>query len=246
MPPNTYNDTNMRETAPLRRLSLFTGLSLLAVLAWDFSGLDLPFMHAFANPQGFPLQHNWWLEHLLHDNARQLALLLYAGLLAMVWLPLGPFKELRRLQRFEVWLGVTLALLLINLLKRYSLTSCPWDLNDFGGPGTYVSHWNWSLRDGGSGHCFPGGHASSAFAFVSLSLPWLMSPSKRDQGLGVQILSGVLLLGIVLGAVQTLRGAHFPSHTLWTGFLCWSVAVTNHLAFSWFQKAKSQPTRQAP
>jgi len=245
MPPIS-NSTSMRDAAPLRRLSLFTALSLLAVLAWDFSGLDLAFMHAVANPQGFPLRHNWWLEHLLHDNARQLALVIYAGLLVMIWLPLGWFKKIHRFQRFEIWLGTSLGLLLINLIKRYSLTSCPWDLNDFGGVGTYVSHWNWSLSDGGSGHCFPGGHASSALAFVSLSLPWLMSTSKQDQGLGTQILLGVLLLGFVLGAVQTLRGAHFPSHTLWTAFLCWTMALTNHLAFSWHQKTKSQGTGPTP
>ena len=249
MLPSSNHHTSMRDAAPLRRLFLFTGLSLLAILAWDFSGLDLTLMHALAGHDGFPLQHNWWLEQLLHDKARQLAMLIYAGLLAMVWLPVGPFKKLRRLQRFEVWLGMTFGLLLINLLKRYSLTSCPWELNEFGGIGTYVSHWNWFLSDGGSGHCFPGGHASSAFAFASLSLPWLMSPSKQDRLLGVRVLLGILLLGFVLGAVQTLRGAHYPSHTLWTGFFCWSVSVANHLGFSWRKRTKhglhAQPTETA-
>lgn len=29
-----------------------------------------------------------------------------------------------------------------------------------------MSHWNWSLRDGGPGHCFPSGHTAGAMAFV--------------------------------------------------------------------------------
>jgi membrane-associated PAP2 superfamily phosphatase len=242
MPPISNHNTSMRAATPLKRLFLFTSLSLLAVLAWDFSGLDMRLMHALADPPGFPLQHNWWLEYLLHDKARQLALLIYAGVFAMVWLPVGPFKRLRRVQRFEIWLGITLGLLLINWVKRYSLTSCPWELTDFGGMGTYVSHWNWLLSDGGSGHCFPGGHASSAFAFAALTLPWLMSSSKKDRLFGVRMLSGILLLGFFLGGVQTLRGAHYPSHTLWTGFLCWSVSVANHLGFSWCERTKKRTT----
>ena len=35
----------------------------------------------------------------------------------------------------------------------------------------------------------------------------------------------------VLGAAQTLRGAHYPSHTLYTAWICWSLcASTFHLA----------------
>lgn len=27
-----------------------------------------------------------------------------------------------------------------------------------------------------------------------------------------------------------------PSHTLWTGFMCWSVAVINHLGFGYWRR----------
>ena len=242
MPPLTKRTTNTRENTPLRRLAWLTVLSLLGILAWDFSGLDMTVMHAVASPQGFPWQHNWWLEHLLHDKARQVAGLFYVGVLAMVWLPLGRFKDLSRRQRLEVCMSVTLSLLLINVLKRLSLSSCPWDLAAFGGLNPYVSHWNWGLSDGGSGRCFPGGHASSAFAFLALSLPWRVSPSEQNQRLGARIFWGVLMLGVLFGTVQTLRGAHYPSHTLWTGFLCWSVAVVNHLGFAGRQGCNPHPT----
>ena len=64
-------------------------------------------------------------------------------------------------------------LLVVSLIKRASLTSCPWDLAEFGGPAQYVSHWVLGLADGGGAHCFPGGHASAALAFVGVALPWL-------------------------------------------------------------------------
>jgi membrane-associated PAP2 superfamily phosphatase len=164
---------------------------------------------------------------------------MYLGMLAMIWLPLGRLRQLRQMQRVEIFIGITLGLLLINLLKRYSQTSCPWDLTEFGGVGTYVSHWNWGLRDGGSGHCFPGGHASSALAFLALCLPWLSSGVSDQRRQGLRLLIGVLALGVLLGAVQTLRGAHYPSHSLWTGWMCWSIAVVNHMAFAWLARKRA-------
>jgi membrane-associated PAP2 superfamily phosphatase len=42
------------------------------------------------------------------------------------------------------------------------------------------------------------------------------------------------VLGGILGLTQTVRGAHYPSHTLWTGLICWAVAVLNHWLFDTF------------
>ena len=36
-------------------------------------------------------------------------------------------------------------------------------------------------------------------------------------------LAAAVLAGLVLGGAQQVRGAHFMSHTLWTGWLCWTV-----------------------
>jgi membrane-associated PAP2 superfamily phosphatase len=35
-------------------------------------------------------------------------------------------------------------------------------------------------------------------------------------------LAGAAATGLVLGVAQQMRGAHFMSHTLWTGWLCWT------------------------
>ena len=35
----------------------------------------------------------------------------------------------------------------------------------------------------------------------------------------------VLGLGVLLGLTQTLRGAHYPSHTAWTALICGAVAL---------------------
>lgn len=229
---NTPPYVALRDLSPARRLGRFTWLALLCLLAWDFAGLDLSAMHLFGNASGFALKDNWWMEELLHTRARHLATVVFVGLLAMLWWPIGVFRSLNRLQRTEIVVGVFSSLVAISGLKRISLTSCPWELQDFGGMAHYVSHWRWGLSDGGGGHCFPGGHASSALAFLALSLPWLASATDAQRRTGRRILIGVLLIGAVLGLTQTLRGAHYPSHTLWTGFICWSVALLNHLGFA--------------
>jgi membrane-associated PAP2 superfamily phosphatase len=126
-------------------------------------------------------------------------------------------------------LGTLLALALVSIAKHHSLTSCPWDLQLFGGVAQYRSHWAWGVSDGGPGKCFPGGHASAAFAFLALPLGLLASQHAADRRVGWWCLAAVLLAGGVLGATQTLRGAHFPSHNLWTALICWAAALFNHL-----------------
>ena len=222
--------------APLQPWRVLTLLLLGCLVAWDASGLDLYVMAGLGNAAGFPLREQWWLETVLHNAVRQLALVAFVGLWVMVWHPVGVFRSYQRMERLEMVVGVTFALLTISGMKRFSLTSCPWDLQSFGGLATYVSHWQWGVKDGGSGGCFPGGHASSAFAFVALVLPGLTrGRGSAQHRLAMRLLIGVVLAGLVLGGVQTLRGAHYPSHTLWTGWICWVIVSLNHALFGLFR-----------
>lgn len=206
-------------------------LSLLAlVLMWDLSGWDMPLMQRLGSDQGFALKENWWLSNLLHTRAQQLSVLAYAFLLAMVFWPQGHFKSASRRERVASILAITAALLAVSLLKRISLTSCPWDLLMFGGQANYISHWRLGVADGGGGHCFPSGHASSALAFMAVSFPALFSPDASRQRRGGTLLLLVILLGVVFGMTQTVRGAHYPSHTFWTAWICWT---TGWLTYRW-------------
>ncbi len=225
--PSLHTDAVLRA-----RLWTVCLLVLGMTLTWDALGLDLPAMHGIATVSGFPLRHNWWLERVLHDAMRQAATLAHLWLVAMVFWPLGPMRQLTRWERLSVAVGVSLALLTVNWIKRHSLTSCPWELADFGGAVPYVSHWALNLADGGGGHCFPGGHASAAFAFLGLPLPWLASTNRTKRAAGRRGLLAVAACGMLLGLAQTVRGAHYPSHTLWTAVVCGSVVVLNHELFA--------------
>ena len=213
----------MFERALLRRWALLTlGLWGL-VLLWDASGLDVAVMRLWGTEQGFALKHHPLLSRWLHTRGQQAAVVFYLFLLVMVWRPLGPWRGVQQRERAHALIAVTLSLLTISTLKHFSLTSCPWDLDIFGGAAHHVSHWAWGTPDGGGGQCFPGGHASSAFGFLAMTLPFLQAAEPRLQRAGRRWLVLVMLVGLVFGLTQTLRGAHYPSHTLWTAWICWAV-----------------------
>lgn len=229
--------------APPRHLMRAWLALALCTLAWDASGLDLPVMRLIGTPEGFPWQHHPLLERVLHDGLRQLAWVAF-GVLVVWAVGKDPASGTAPSQRERlVVLGlVTLAVLTINAIKWSSRTSCPWEWTVFGGSVPYVPHWNLFTVDGGAGRCFPGGHASSALAFVPLCLPWLWSPAGiRRASIGIGWLAGVLLAGVVAGGAQTLRGAHPPSHTLWTALICGGVALGGwQLAMPWLRAGPVQ------
>ncbi len=213
------------ETAAHRRVPsgstgwFWLGLAGLALLAWDASGLDLWLTRTVGDAQGFAGRDLWLLSGLLHEGGRNLGV---ACLLLMAWdawRPLRPGPS-RRLRTY--WLAVVvLTALAVPALKRLSLSSCPWDLAEFGGTAFYRSHWWLTVADGGPGRCFPSGHAVSAFAFWGVYFLW------RDTrpGWALGLLWAALGLGALFTATQVLRGAHFLSHCLWSAWLCAALAV---------------------
>lgn len=199
-----------------RKLGAWSLLALLAVLLWDFSGADMAMARLAGDAHGFALRGHGLLSGLAHDGAKRLSWALILALCATVWWPVGPWKDLTTSRRLELAVLPLLAGLFITTLKAFSLTSCPWDLNEFGGVAQYLSHWRLA-PDGGSGHCFPGGHAAHGFAMMAGY--FVFRDSHRS--LARIWLAGSILAGLVLGLVQQWRGAHFMSHTLWTALLCW-------------------------
>lgn len=230
--------------APLHWSAWLWGSWLVATLLWDSLGADLWVMHWLGNAQGFALRDHWGLSKVLHTGARQAGLALYLLVWVMVLRPQGMFKELGRTQRLQAAVGVTVAVLAVNLIKRASLTSCPWALQDFGGAAQYVSHWRWGVADGGAGQCFPGGHASSALAFLALTPPWLTAPEVRARRRGLRLTGWIVGTGLMLGGVQTLRGAHYPSHTAWTALVCAAAAWGTHGLWTLSQRHRHKAQNQ--
>lgn len=213
--------------------TLAMGMALLALLAWDLSHLDLWAVRLAGDASGFALREAWVTRVLIHEGGR---LVSYVAMGFIVLLNLLPrlLPALSRADR-RWWLVTTLVCLgVISLMKRVSLTSCPWDLAEFGGVAHYVSHWVLGTRDGGGGHCFPSGHASAAFAYLSGG--WALARAyPRAARAWVLACVG---LGVVYGLGQMLRGAHYPSHTMWTAWICWAVTLAAAQVRPWrFRRA---------
>lgn len=190
--------------------------SLAALLAIDASGLDLVLAHWYGNHNGFALRDDPVLSAWLHDGVRKLGWVFLLALTVGIWWPVAWLRELTQRQRAWMVGSIWLSLVIVVLFKGVSRTSCPWDVETFGGTLPYVSHWNWWVSDGGPGRCFPGGHASTAFAFLPLAF-WLRTNHPKWAA---ACLMAVLVTGIGLGWVQQMRGAHYLSHNLWTMWIC--------------------------
>ena len=228
-------------------------LALTALTAaWEWTGLDLSIMRLLGNASGFAWQHHWFLSNWLHTGMRQAFVLVF--LLTMAW-ALWPQRWqfwhdsplwVPRQERLAALLAIAVCLMAVSLAKRASLTSCPWDLQEFGGMARYVPHWNLLVLDGGPGHCFPGGHASSALSFLPLALPWLLPLTARPARprLGWALYTSFTATGLLLGLTQTLRGAHYPSHTLWTLLICAGLSVAIWKTLYWRSTQTAKPSQQ--
>ena len=216
--------SNHTTTSVYRRTLAWTlGLFAMVVL-WDLGAQDLPLAHWFGTSSGFALRDHWLWAKVLHEGGRRIAWALQFLLLLAVWWPVGVLRSLTRLQRAHMFVASMMCLLVVTVLKTIDSTSCPWDLAEFGGKVVYVSHWQWGQFDRGSGHCFPAGHASAAFCFLP-GYFWLREKTPRAARVW---LLATLIAGFTLGVAQQVRGAHYLSHTLWTGWLCWATAALTH------------------
>ena len=200
-------------------------ISLALLLVWDFSGLDLVFVRMVGDAGGFAWRDVWFTRDIFHQGGRMLAGVVIVLLIINIWKPL--LKGPTRAERIYAVVAAVVCMCLIPVFKRMSHTSCPYDLAEFGGVARYVSHWSFGVLDGGPGHCFPSGHASAGFGFLSL---YFALRSSRPEWARVA-LALVLLIGASYGWAQMARGAHFPSHTMWTAWVCWGVCALSAHAF---------------
>lgn len=212
------------QSATYYRPALWTLLLFALFATWDRSSLDLVLARWFGTANGFPLRDHWLWSTVLHQGARRVAWAFQFVLLLAIWWPFGALRRISRRQRAHMFLAAMLSLLAISTLKNMNTTSCPWDLSEFGGAARYVSHWTWGIGDGGVGRCFPAGHASAAFCFLP-GYFWLREKAPREAKIW---LIATLVAGFTIGLAQQVRGAHYLSHTLWTGWMCWIIAALCH------------------
>ena len=200
------------------------------LLAMETTGIDTVVSNWFFDPVAgvFPLRYNNILEIVGHQWTKQLVIVLACSVIGAYLLSflLQGLKPQRRLLLF-LSLAMTLAPLAVVVLKAISFRHCPWSLQEYGGFAPHLS-----LFDAGPpgmllGHCFPSGHASTGFCLLAFYFAGLALGNRR---LALAGLWGGFAAGLLLGMARVVQGAHFLSHNLWSGLVCWLVILALYVA----------------
>jgi len=135
---------------------------------------------------------------------------------------LGGLSSRLRPVRRQCWylaLAIGLSTGLVAILKSLSPDPAPWDATIFGGTIEHRGFFQSVAHGTRMGHNSPSAHASGAFALMAFYYCWHRTKPRRAW------LALVLgwLAGQAFGAVQVVRGAHFPSHNQWSCIVVWAV-----------------------
>ncbi|MCU6670779.1 phosphatase PAP2 family protein [Enterobacteriaceae bacterium H4N4] len=217
---------------PLRfyGVQLLTLVLLAAVFSWlsrdeGFDRLLTGYWFDAASLH-FPLKNNALLDLINHRLAKYLIIAVAACTLLY-----GAYRRNARLVTAALLMG--LGALVVGALKAVSHHSCPWDLLEYGGDAVSYPLFGAVPEHSGPGRCFPGGHSSSGFIVMGLFFAFWR---ERPRLAWCMVAAGVVL-GLVMGYGQVMRGAHFFSHNLWAGWWVWfSQVVAYGLISTWFAK----------
>jgi len=204
---------------------ILAGCAVAIILLETLTDVDMRLARAAAGSgaAAFPLRHAWWAATVGHGLMKNvmIALGLCAVLPALADLirPCARWDERFRLRLRVVALSALLVPLTVSLLKQASSSHCPWDLIEFGGTETYVRLFEAVPSVVSPGQCMPAGHASAGLWLVALAVFWLPERPRFACAVGGAMLS----LGLAMGWIQQLRGAHFLSHTLWSMWIACAI-----------------------
>ena len=204
---------------------LIFSLAILIYVFPIYGKIDLALIQPWIDQFGhFTERNNWYLVHLNHKVFKQLLIAVYLSFLVL-WLASFKLEKLRPQRWLYGYMFVVsiLSTALIGILKSQSAHACPWDMTEQTATGFI---WNFTATHG---HCFPGGHASTGFALITGFFVFRLVQPKRAW---FYLIAG-LLLGFMMGWGQMMRGAHFLSHNLWTG---WIILCFNTALYAYFYK----------
>ena len=211
--------TRLKQGGALRTIDTVLILSGILIL-WigNYSNIDLALADAmFDRASGtFPWHHAWLAERFNHGILKtilQVVGVMVVALAAWDWARPRPYWTAPRRTGLRVLaLSAILVPTCISVLKHFSDSHCPWDLQRYGGREPYVRLLEMLPAGVSPGQCLPAGHASSALWLVGLAVFWLPHRPRTAAAVGGLMLA----FGLAVGWMQQLRGAHFLTHTLWS------------------------------
>lgn len=210
--------------------ALFPAFLLLMGIIFEYCNFDVWWLSHFYDFQSlsWPFRDHWLFNRVIHDGGR-----FFNIGAALVWLIvffltffLAPLKKFKKIMVY--FLAATLVgPLIVGAIKHLTHIYTPWDLKLFSGTLPYIRLFD-SVPPGlPVGEGFPAGHASGGYAYFSLYFS-MHHMGSRHKIYGVWFALG---LGLIFGIGQQVRGAHFPSHDLFSMAICWYAALTIYYLF---------------
>ncbi|WP_244154248.1 phosphatase PAP2 family protein [Desulfospira joergensenii] len=206
-------------------------VSILAVaIILEYSGLDIWWESIFfdASSSSWPYRDQWLFEKVIHEGGRFFNILT-AGIWVMGFVAAFLHKPSKKYRRPLLYFLIAAAAgpVIVGIIKQTTHIYTPWDIIPFSGSLPYIRLFDPVPNGLPVGQAFPAGHASGGYAFFSLYFLFyhLGFPPKK-YGLAVG-----LFLGTIYGFGQQARGAHFPSHDLFSLVICWYSAFFIYYLF---------------
>ena len=214
--------------------------AVLGILS-QYVGLDIWLAQQFYDPQQhiWPYQDNWLTQTVIHRGGRDLIGLLVIGTLVFFIMSLLVARwRPWRLAAGYLLVASLSGMLIISQLKSHTHIYSPWDLKMFGGLYPHIRLFDTVSQNSPVGFAFPAGHAGGGYALLSIYF-LLRQTVHRYRHYFLLI---ALLVGMIFGIDQQIRGAHMLSHDLFTFSICWmSCLVWAKLFFNRQAKNKTRP-----
>lgn len=175
-----------------------------------------------AQSRSFPLEHQAFLSQWMHRGLKWLMVLIALSCLVLsaVSFKFIPLKAHRK-SLFWVFVGMVTASTIVATLKHYNQHGCPWDIDLYGGNLPLFELFVTPPIGIEAGRCFPAGHPSGGFALIAFYFAFMASHPRFAKAM---LVAG-FVMGLMMGFSQMMRGAHFLSHVLWSGWVVWMTLV---------------------
>ncbi|MCB5184957.1 phosphatase PAP2 family protein [Methylobacillus gramineus] len=225
---------NAMSSLPYR--TIVSGLlisALLLLFLEHFTEMDLQLEDWFFDKHlnDFPWRNAWFATDFAHEWLK--SIIINSGLLMLALVIIDRVYRIRQISDFVryrlqlIALSSVLVPAVIRGLKRHSALSCPWEIERYGGHLPYLKMFDHIPVGWHAGHCFPAGHASTGLWLASIAVFWLPHNPRK----AAWVFIGGLSIGLSMGWIQQMRGAHFLSHTLWSGWVAIMVIFLLTLAY---------------
>ncbi len=192
------------------------------LLVWLFRSTDLDRQWAWAwafdgRGQRFVGSQSFWANEVLHVTGRNAAI----GVALVCAICCVACHRSAQLAHRAAWTmslcGLVFAMGIVLGARALTNVDCPWDLQGFGGSRPYVGVFEHRSRSLPHAQCFPGAHSASGFALFALFFGFRdLYPRLAKAAFWL-----ALVVGTAFSLAQQARGAHFLSHDIASGFLCW-------------------------